>query len=71
MGDLESALEDYSVAIRLNPRARLAFYTRGGVRERMGDYQAAAKDYQRYIDLADTERGNERLEAKIRELKAR
>jgi len=71
--DMEEKVRCYSEAIRLKPDYVKAYNNRGLVRERMADYEAAAEDYQRYLDLGGVPRDGDpaAVEAKIRKLRQR
>ncbi|MCY7275518.1 MAG: tetratricopeptide repeat-containing serine protease family protein, partial [Phormidesmis sp. CAN_BIN44] len=52
LGDKQGALEDYTQAIRLDPKSAAAYYSRGIVRFNLGDKQGAIEDSTQAIRLA-------------------
>ncbi len=52
LGDKQGAIEDYTQAIRLNPKYADAFYRRGKTRVALGDKQGAIEDYQQAASLS-------------------
>lgn len=50
-GRFEEALEDYSAAIKLNPRHCRAFYNRAFSNDRLRRYDAAVADYTRALEI--------------------
>ncbi len=44
LGDYRGAIEDYTMAIKLNPDVG-AYYNRGNARKKLGDYEGAIADY--------------------------
>ena len=60
----DQAIADYTQAIRLNPNYALAYYNRGNVYYRKGDYDRAIADYEAVLRInpndADARRNLER-----------
>jgi tetratricopeptide (TPR) repeat protein len=50
-GFLDSALEDYDIAIQLDPRIARAYRSRGSIKEAQGDLDAAIADCTKAIEL--------------------
>jgi tetratricopeptide (TPR) repeat protein len=50
-GDVDRAIQDYSQAIRLNPRSAMIYNNRGVAYDRKGDYDRAIADYDQAIRL--------------------
>ncbi len=50
-GDYESAIADYSEAIRLDPKHAPYYLARGNAQEKKGDYESAIADYSKAIRL--------------------
>ncbi len=50
-GDFDRAIEDYTEAIRLNPKYDKAFYNRGLAYSKKGDHDRAMKDYSEAIRI--------------------
>ena len=50
-GDLEGALEDYDLAIEIDPDYAPAYYNRGMAYEDLGDYDMALMDYTTAIEI--------------------
>jgi tetratricopeptide (TPR) repeat protein len=51
MGQLERSIEDYSQALRLNPKFALALYGRGITYSNNGQYDLAIDDYESALRL--------------------
>ncbi|WP_290884389.1 tetratricopeptide repeat-containing serine protease family protein [Fischerella sp.] len=51
-GDLQGAINDFSEAIRLNPKYAFAYQLRGHARQQLKDYRAAISDYSEAIRLS-------------------
>ena len=50
-GQYEKALEDYTAALRADPRSSYALYNRGILNDRLGSYAAAIQDFSAAIEL--------------------
>jgi tetratricopeptide (TPR) repeat protein len=50
-GDLDLAIEDFNLAIFIDPKKASAYYNRGHIYRGKGDVNAAIKDYERAIAL--------------------
>src|SRR5437868_1448336 len=50
-GEFEKAIEEYDIALDLDPEYDLVFYDRGVVHAEMEDYGSAIRDYKRAIEL--------------------
>jgi tetratricopeptide (TPR) repeat protein len=68
LGDKQGAIDDYNLAIKINPNDALAYYNRGNVRDELGDKPGAIDDYNLAIKInpnyaeAYNNRGNVRNE---------
>ena len=51
LGQYESAIADYDMAIQLRPDYAIAYNDRGVVKGKLGEYKAAIEDYDKAIDL--------------------
>lgn len=51
LGEYESAIADYDMAIQLRPDYAIAYNDRGGVKGKLGEYDAAITDYDEAIRL--------------------
>ncbi len=51
LGDYNSAIEDFSECIRLNPKKALYYHDRGKAKEGLGQHEAAAVDLQKATEL--------------------
>ncbi|OBQ29234.1 MAG: hypothetical protein AN483_11745 [Aphanizomenon flos-aquae MDT14a] len=49
LGDKQGAIDDYTLAIKINPNYALAYYNRGIVRDDLGDKPGAIDDYTQAI----------------------
>ncbi|XP_063771404.1 tetratricopeptide repeat protein 32 [Pseudophryne corroboree] len=49
--DFYEAMDDYTEAIRINPRFEVPYYNRGLVLYRLGFYDEAVKDFQKVLQL--------------------
>ena len=50
-GEVDRAIEDYNIAIDLNPKYAAAYYNRGLVYNNKDDFDAAIEDFSKAIDL--------------------
>ena len=50
-GQYQKALEDYTAALRADPRSSYALYNRGILNDRLGSYAAAIQDFSAAIEL--------------------
>ena len=50
-GQYEKALEDYTAALKADPRNSYALYNRGILNDRLGSYAAAIQDFSAAIEL--------------------
>lgn len=48
-GDLETALERIDLHLQRYPRSKNSYYVRGLIEGYMGEYQSAARDYEKYL----------------------
>ncbi|MFO0098199.1 MAG: tetratricopeptide repeat protein [Aphanizomenon sp.] len=68
LGDKQGAIDDYTLAIKINPNVAQAYYNRGVVRDDLGDKPGAIDDYNQAIKinpnyaLAYYNRGNVRYQ---------
>lgn len=60
-GFFDSAIADYSAALRLNPRYVDAYFNRAIAREALGDLAGAIDDYQAYLELGGGRRYGDQL----------
>jgi tetratricopeptide (TPR) repeat protein len=51
LGDLEGGVEDYAAALELDGSLTLTYYNRGLIHYRLGNYQEAIGDLERYLEL--------------------
>ncbi|MBD2279605.1 serine protease [Aphanizomenon flos-aquae] len=51
LGDKQGAIDDYNLAIKINPNDADAYYNRGNVRDDLGDKQGAIDDYNQAIKI--------------------
>jgi tetratricopeptide (TPR) repeat protein/S1-C subfamily serine protease len=51
LGDKQGAIDDYNLAIKINPNFANAYYNRGIVRDELGDKQGAIDDYNLAIKI--------------------
>ncbi|XP_069584236.1 tetratricopeptide repeat protein 32 isoform X2 [Ranitomeya imitator] len=49
--DFYEAMDDYTAAIRLNPKFEVPFYNRGLILYRLGFFDDAMKDFQKVLQL--------------------
>lgn len=49
--DFDDAIEDYTKAIDLDPCLAVAYYNRGTVLYRLGNYELALKDFAKSVEL--------------------
>ncbi|KAM4042039.1 tetratricopeptide repeat protein 32 isoform 2-T3 [Anomaloglossus baeobatrachus] len=49
--DFYEAMDDYTEAIRINPKFEVPFYNRGLIRYRLGFFDDAMKDFQKVLQL--------------------
>ena len=52
MGANQQALENYNIAIQLDPRNVLAYNNRAVTHQKLGHFESAIRDYTKAIDLA-------------------
>lgn len=50
-GDIDRAIQDYSQAIKLNPKSAITYNNRGVAYDKKGDYERAIADYDQAIKL--------------------
>jgi tetratricopeptide (TPR) repeat protein len=74
--DLKRALEDYDAALRFDPQLADAYLRRSELRKQYADYDGAAADLEKYLDLCDGTRADGAedralIQQTIRDLKER
>ena len=51
MGDLYGAIEDYTKAIKINPRNSTLYYNRGTIKVTLKEYYDAIQDFQKAVEI--------------------
>ena len=57
LGEHESAIQDYTEAVRINPKNTNAYYNRAVTHNCLGDYRSAVQDYSEFIRLVPENAG--------------
>jgi tetratricopeptide (TPR) repeat protein len=70
-GQLQKALEQYGMAVQLNPLQVESYKRRGDVYRELGDRPAALADYQQYLKLAPRAEDRAEVETLVRSLLGR